>query len=339
MHIGLTYDLRDEYLAAGYSQKGTADFDQSDTIQAIDHALQTLGHTTDRIGHARGLVERLGQGDRWDLVFNTCEGLHGAAREAQVPAILDVYEVPYTLSDSRVLSVCQDKALAKTVARAAGIPTPEWFVVRKISDIASCRIPFPLIAKPLFESRGRGIDGASKVMDPTALRQLCERLLKQYQQPVLVEQFMSGREFAVGVLGSGTDAEVIGTLEIRLQPHAEADVYSYVNKAQSEEMCEFALVRRTDKRVAEAEQAALAAWRAVGGRDCGLIDLRCDGLGHPKLIEINPLSGLNPTRSLLPMIWSAGDRDYSDFIARIVESALARVSYAPMTTASTVARL
>src|SRR5262245_2938916 len=99
MRIGLTYDLRQEYLAAGFTEDETAEFDRPDTIEHIEKALQQLGHTTDRIGHAQQLVARLAGGDDWDLVFNIAEGLSGVAREAQVPAILDVYGIAYTFSD------------------------------------------------------------------------------------------------------------------------------------------------------------------------------------------------------------------------------------------------
>ncbi len=142
---------------------------------------------------------------------------------------------------------------------------------------------------------------------------------------MLVEQFLPGREFTVGLLGSGADAEVLGTLEIILRKEAERDVYSYVNKEHCEVLCEFPFVRAADDRVvADAERIALAAWRAVAGRDAGRIDLRCDAAGKPQLIEINPLAGLHPTHSDLPMLWTAIGREYVELIERIVESARLR---------------
>ena len=131
MNIGLTYDLRTDYLAEGYSEEETAEFDRPETIEAIEGALQELGYQTDRIGNAKRLVERLAQGDRWDLVFNIAEGLHGVAREAQVPAILDVYDIPYTFSDPLVLSLALHKKLTKTVVRQAGVPTPDFALVER----------------------------------------------------------------------------------------------------------------------------------------------------------------------------------------------------------------
>src|SRR4051812_32327274 len=169
MHIGITYDLRAEYLAAGYGEEETAEFDQLGTIEAIDNALCELGHTTDRIGHARNLIERLAAGDRWDFVFNICEGLYGTAREAQVPAILDVFEIPYTFADPALLCACLDKAVTKTLLRAAGVPTPDWFVVRELADAKNCELQYPVIAKPLAEGTGKGIDAASKIANRTEL--------------------------------------------------------------------------------------------------------------------------------------------------------------------------
>ena len=135
MHIGLTYDLRDEYLAAGFSEEETAEFDRVGTIDAIDGALVKLGHETTRIGHARQLIDRLAAGEQWDLVFNICEGMHGLGREAQVPAILDVYNIAYTFADPLVMSVCLHKGLTKLVVRDAGLATPKFLVVERIEDL------------------------------------------------------------------------------------------------------------------------------------------------------------------------------------------------------------
>jgi D-alanine-D-alanine ligase len=326
MHIGFTYDLRSDYLAEGYGEEETAEFDQVGTIEAIEGALQSLGHEVDRIGHARSLVERLARGDRWDLVFNICEGLHGAARESQVPALLDVYEIPYTFADPAVLAVCLDKALTKMVVRAAGLPTPDWQVVRDLNDLKDFNLRFPVIAKPIAEGTGKGIDAASRVVDASSLRNICRQLLATYREPVLMERFLSGREFTVGILGTDRDAAVLGTLEVLFGPNAEPDVYSYRNKEQSEALMSYRLVRPADdSQVAQAEAIALAAWRVVGGRDGGRLDLRCDDKGEPQLMEINPLAGLHPTHSDLPMLCTALGMEYVELIERIIESARLRI--------------
>ncbi|MBI2477884.1 MAG: D-alanine--D-alanine ligase [Planctomycetia bacterium] len=329
MKIGITYDLRDQYLAEGYGEEETAEFDRADTIDSIENALQELGHQTDRIGHARELVQRVAGGDRWDLVFNICEGLRGTGREAQVPAILDLYEIPYTFADPCVMSVCLDKGVTKSVVRHVGVPTPRFAVVvyeEHIADLVdNSPFHFPLFAKPIAEGTGKGVTPASRVNDVDELAIVCKQLLDRYQQPVLVEEYLPGREFTVGILGTGKQAACLGTLEIVLREEAEQDVYSYVNKERCEELVEYRLVdAETDEQVRRAEDIALVAWRTLGCRDGGRIDLRCDAEGQPQFLEANPLAGLHPAHSDLPMLATALKMSYVELIRRIVDSAAGR---------------
>ena len=326
MKIGLTFDLRSEYLAMGYGEEETAEFDQPDTIDGIDQALQELGYQTERIGHARQLMAALTAGRRWDLVFNICEGLHGAARESQVPAILDVYDIPYTFSDPLITGICLHKGLTKLVVGAAGVPTPRFLVVEQLSDVDKVDFAYPLFAKPVAEGTGKGIDPNSKIETPAELRAVCERLLSTFRQPVLVEQFLPGREFTVGILGTGDAAEVLGTMEVLLGPQAEAEVYSYHNKENSEELVTYRPWKpEEDQEVRRTEETALAAWRALGCRDGGRVDLRSDARGQPQFIEVNPLAGLHPWHSDLPMLAGFHGMSYAQLIDRIVSSARQRI--------------
>lgn len=158
MHVGITYDLRDDYLAEGYGEEATAEFDRVETIDGIATSLLELGHQVDRIGRARQLVQRLAAGDRWDLVFNICEGLKGMAREAQVPAILEVFDIPYTFADPLVLSLCLHKGLTKMVVERAGLPTPKSMLVETLRDLDDVPLAFPLFAKPVAEGTGTSTD-------------------------------------------------------------------------------------------------------------------------------------------------------------------------------------
>lgn len=330
MHIGMTYDLRDEYLAEGYGEEETAEFDRADTVDAIATGLLELGHQVDRIGRARQLVTRLAAGDRWDLVFNICEGLRGMAREAQVPAILEVYDIAYTFGDPLVMALCLHKGLAKMVVERAGLPTSKSLLVESPADLDllldRLTLSFPLFAKPVGEGTGKGITPASRIATRAELLAVCRQLLEQFRQPVLVEEFLPGREFTVGLLGTGPRATVLGTLEIILRGGAEPDVYSYVNKERCEELVEYRLVRADDPQVRMAEQTALAAWRALGGRDGGRLDLRCDAQGVPQFMEANPLAGMHPSHSDLPMLATAVGMPYVELVRRIVESARERVA-------------
>jgi D-alanine-D-alanine ligase len=325
MRVGLTYDLRAEYLAAGFGEEETAEFDRPDTVEAIEHALASLGHQPVRIGHVRQLVDRLAQGDRWDLVFNFSEGMYGIGREAQVPAVLDAYQIPYTFSDPLVMALSLHKGMTKQVVRAAGIPTPDFAVVHDAAQADRLDLPFPVFAKPVAEGTGKGINSTSKIVDRDGLVAICRSLLERYRQPVLVERFLPGREMTVGIWGTGPEAEVLGTLEIVLNAAAEPEVYSYVNKERCEELVEYRLVSAaSDKEVRRAEEIALAAWRALGCRDAGRVDLRSDEHARPQFLEVNPLAGLHPAHSDLPMLCTALGIPYVTLIERIVNSALKR---------------
>ena len=326
MKIGITYDLRDDYIAAGYSETETAEFDRPDTIAAIDSALQLLGHDTDRIGNVWQLTSRLAAGDSWDLVFNICEGLYGIGREAQVPALLDAFEIPYTFSDAAVLAISLHKGFTKSVVADAGVPTPRFLVVEDISQLDSLNLCYPLFAKPVAEGTGKGINGRSIITSQAQLEAVCHWLLEEFKQPVLVEEYLPGRELTVGILGTGPAARVLGTMEITLLPSAEQGVYSYTNKEYSEELCTYRLVRpEDDEEVRQAEQVALQAWVALGCRDGGRVDLRSNAWNQPCFLEANPLAGLHPTHSDLPMIGMFLGMSFTELLGEIVESASVRV--------------
>lgn len=325
LKIGLAYDLRDEYLAQGYGEEETAEFDQQSTIDALGDALGSLGYVVDRIGNAVALMQRLSAGDRWDLVFNIAEGLYGYGREAQVPAILDVYGIPYTFGDPLTASVCLHKAWSKTLVAAEGVPTAKHQLITNVEDCGNFALKLPVLLKPVAEGTGKGVTPESVITDPEQLAPAVKAMLARYRQPVLVEEFLPGREFTVAILGSGANARVLGSLEIKLREGAEQGVYSYVNKEQCESLVEYPYVCN-EPVVDEAEAIALKAWVALGCRDGGRVDMRCDGDGHPVFMEVNPLAGLHPTHSDLPMLATAIGMSYPDLIREIVESATERVS-------------
>jgi D-alanine-D-alanine ligase len=326
MKFGLTYDLRQDYLAAGFTEDETAEFDRPDTITALEAALHDLGHETDRVGHVGALVRRLGAGDRWDCVFNIAEGLRGVGRESQVPALLDAYDIPYTFSDPLVLALSLHKGLSKRVLRDLGLPTADFRVVETEADVAQVDLPYPLFAKPVAEGTAKGIDADSKITTPAALAAVCRRLLATYRQPVLVESYLPGREFTVGIVGTGADAVALGTLEVVLLKGAEPHSYTYVNKERCEELCEYRLI--SDDAARECEELALAAWRGLGCRDGGRVDLRADAAGRPHILELNPLAGLHPEHSDLPILCRQIGLPYLELIRRIVASAQRRIGIA-----------
>lgn len=334
MRLGFTYDLRDDYLTAGYGEEETAEFDSAETIAAIRAALERRGHEVAAIGNVQALAARLVAGERWDLVFNIAEGLRGLAREAQVPALLEAYGVPYTFSDPLTLALTLDKGLTKRIVRDHGIPTAPFTVVHNETELAAVDLDYPLFAKPLAEGTGKGISAHSHISWPRQLNAVCRDLLARFEQPVLLEQYLPGREFTVGIVGNGEAARAIGVMEIVFTERAEAFGYSYENKEHYEERVVYRLVDDGEARMAA--ETALAAWRALRCRDAGRVDLRSNGRGTPQFLEVNPLAGLHPVRSDLVILARLLGHDHAWLIDAIVAAALERLG-APAATARPVA--
>ena len=323
MIVGLTYDLRSEYLKQGYTELETAEFDRDDTVVAIETTLHQLGYKTERIGNIRQLAEALVNGRRWDIVFNFCEGLNGIGREAQVPALLDAYKIPYVFSGPLVLALTLHKAMTKSVIRGAGIPTPDFFLIKLIKDIDRVNLPYPLFVKPVAEGTGKGIDASSVINNFNELKLRSTYLLEEFHQPVLVETYLSGREFTVGIVGTGEEARSVGVMEILLNKDAEKNVYSYVNKEECEELVEYVLSNGPEAKACE--KVSLDAWRVLECEDGGRVDIRFDGKGIPNFVEVNPLAGLHPLHSDLPILTTKNGIPYQELIKMIMDSAVKKV--------------
>lgn len=324
LKIGITYDLKSDYLALGYKKEDVAEFDSDMTINAIADALGELGYKPVRIGNARALCAKLVAGERWDLVFNFAEGLSGRSREAQVPCMLEAYDIPYTMSDPLVCAVTLDKAVAKRILQSEGINTPGFHVVRTEADVANVKLPYPLFAKPIAEGTGKGIDRASCVKNSAELRGVCQTLLLKYDQPVLVEEYLPGREFTVAILGTGSKARVLGGMEVVMRPNANTAIYTYEMKDKYENYVDYHTLKGKPEQAA-VEKLALDSYRALELRDCGRVDIRMDRDGNPSFMEVNPLPGMNPIDSDLPMIARFEGISFTHVIGTIIESALTRI--------------
>jgi D-alanine-D-alanine ligase len=325
MLIGLTYDLKDDYLKEGFSKEETAEFDSLETIEAIESTLIALGYDTERIGNAKELIKSLASGKTWDMVFNIAEGMYGTGRESLVPALLDAYRIPYTFSDPLVLSVCLHKGITKSIVRHYGVTTADFAIIENELDTDDINLPYPLFIKPACEGTGKGIDGTSKVDCPKTLKSTVSRLIASYKQPLIAETYLPGREFTVGITGTGEDSRCVGAMEVFLKKgQSEELVYSYYNKSNYEQIIDYHI---PEKDVLSAcSELALAAWKGLGCRDAGRIDLRMDEKGILNFIEANPLAGLNPVHSDLPIIARLNGISYQTVIEEIMTSAQKRVT-------------
>lgn len=322
MRIGMTYDLKDDYLAAGFTPDEVAELDSPVTVGAIESALVSQGHAVDRIGSVGSLVKALAEGRRWDLVFNIAEGMHGLGREAQVPALLDAWGIPYTFSGPELLALTLHKGWTNAVVRAHGVPTADFWIVNALETVEEIDLPFPLFVKPAAEGSSKGVSARSLVRNRKDLREICAHVLETYRQPALVETFLPGREFTVGLLGSGRTSRVLGVMEVLSTSDGDQSAYTYANKQDWRDRVRYDVVG--DEKALQAADVALAAWQALGCLDAGRVDVRLDAQGRARFIEVNPLAGLNPESSDLPILCHKIGLEYDMLIAQIVESAARR---------------
>lgn len=315
MQIALTYDLAEDWAEEGLDAEDLAEFDAPETIAAVAAFLAGHGQCVERVGRARALLPRLARGERWDLVFNICEGRHGRGREALVPALLEAYGIPYTFSDPLTLALALDKGMTKRLLRDSGLPTAPFAVLRRVQDRID--VPFPVFVKPVAEGTGKGIDDASLCYNRAELASQVARLVARFGQDALVESYLPGREFTVGVLGSGANARVLGVMEIRT-----GMTYGFDTKKHYHGRVGYRLAH--DAEAEAAGEAALAAWQVLGGRDGGRIDLKSNAEGRAMLLEVNPLAGLHPVDSDLVIMADLAGYSYEWLLDQMFSEACGR---------------
>ena len=319
MKVGLTYDLRSWYLDRGFSMEDTAEFDKQETIDALVAALKKMGFTPDPIGNCFQLIEALNQGKKWDLVFNIAEGLYGDGRESVVPALLDQYKIPYVFSGPVVLGISLNKYLTRLVVAGSGVPVSPGFLISRQEDIKKCRLEYPLFIKPVSEGTGKGITEKNMLASPAELKDMAEYILERYNQPALVEEYLPGREFTVGVVGNGDEAVAIGGMEIECRNNYP---YSVEFKENYQEYCKYIPMAKEFSE--ECKTVALKVWNALGGADAGRVDVKADRNGRICFMEVNPLAGLHPIHSDLPILSRMIGIEYQTLIEMIMKSAIKR---------------
>lgn len=320
--IGVVYDLREEYLEQGFSYEETAEFDTRESIRKLSESMRRLGFEVDLVGSGLALARRLAKGERWDLVFPMAEGISGKCREARVPALLDLYGQPYALSDASTMAATLDKATAKIIVSHYGVPTAPFRVIDGSTEWTDDWDIYPAFVKPLAEGTSKGCNLESIVHDSKSAAVVASKLIEQFNQPAIVESYLPGDEFTVGVVGNGETASSIGVAKIVMGPDADQIVFTRRNKEDQWSLCSFQKAREDVAKNIEIH--AVAAYRALGCRDCCRIDFRCDIHGNPSFLEANPIPGLHPENSDLPVLAQACGVKYDDLVARIISEALSR---------------
>ena len=325
LRVGITYNLKKDF---PYRENQPIDyleeFDAEETIEAIRDVLESDGHEVIKLGGDTGLIDRLRQ-ISIDIVFNIAEGLQGRNREAHIPALLEFLNIPYTGSDPLTLSLTLDKSMAKRVVMSEKIPTPRFKKVERMEDLDDLDLGYPLFVKLCDEGSSKGVRLDSKILDHRSLRGKTEWLLKTYGPPLLVEEFVSGPEFTVGILGN-ENPTVLGVMQIEIKgsPPDEA-IYSLEVKREWEEKvsyhCPPFIGHPLLKKI---EEVALRSYRVLGCRDVSRVDIRVDEEETPYFLEINPLPGLSPVYGDLPIMAGRMGWDYGRLVKTIFHHALKR---------------
>jgi len=320
MKIGITYDLRSWYIDRGYSMDETAEFDKQETVDALENSLKQMGYETEPVGNVFQLIEALTRGSKWDIVFNIAEGLYGDGRESVVPAVLDQYRIPYVFSGPLIMGLSLNKHLAKLVVASAGVPVSPGYLITEIKDLGKCDLNYPLFVKPVSEGTGKGITEKSLVNSSSELTKMVKWILSEFKQPALVEEYLPGREFTVGIVGYGDEAIAIGGMEVMCANNLP---YSVEVKENYQNYCKY---KPLDADIIdECKSVALRAWKALDAVDAGRVDLKADRFGKICFIEANPLAGLNPVHSDLPILSRMYGIEYQTLMEMIMKAAIKRI--------------
>ncbi|MCM8796907.1 MAG: ATP-grasp domain-containing protein [Candidatus Omnitrophica bacterium] len=322
--IGLTYDLKTDYeFKDGDPPDANAEFDHPSTIDVIASAIEAGGFKVRRIGNVNNLLEKI-DSLSVDIVFNISEGVSGRNRESQVPILLEMAGIPFVGADALTLGITLDKIIAKKIFIAENLPTPRFFSVsnaEELTNIDHCR--FPLIVKPRFEGSSKGLSENSRVKNMQELKRQVDYITSTYKQPALVEEFISGQEFTVAIIGNDP-VEAMPVVQIKIDGclQLEDKFYTFARIASDrlEYICPAQITQETEDKLKE---LALRAFKAVECRDFGRVDFRVDKEGNPYILEINPLPSLS-TEDVFMVVAKRIGIGYEEIIRRILNSAIKR---------------
>jgi len=310
MRIGLSYDIK-ETIAIQQASCDDAfeEYDSWETVELIAAALEAEGHTVTMLGGGREFLGKILH-DKVDFAFNIAEG-RGAyrSREAQVPSILEMLDIPYSGSDPQCLAICLDKPLTKKLVASQGVSTPNWRVIndrQELRQIDTGDFPFPAIVKPAYEGSSKGIRLTSVVEDAKQAIEVTESLLEKYQQPAMVEEIILGDEVTVGIIGNSTP-RVLGMMRIIPKQNEGYFIYNLDVKRNYLDLVEYECPAGLEEKVLHCIQvSSLSAFQALGCRDFARLDFRISTAGVPYFLEINPLPGLGIHSDLVIMAKKMG---------------------------------
>jgi len=325
--VGLTYDLKTDYeFKEGDPPDANAEFDHPSTIDVIAQAIEKCGFRVKKIGNVTHLLEKI-DNLGVDIVFNISEGISGRNRESQVPVLLEMADIPFVGADALTLALTLDKVMAKKIFIAEGIPTPKFFEVKTADSLVNTdHLKFPLIVKPRFEGSSKGLSDNSRVENKDELKKQAEYVINTYKQPALIEEFISGQEFTVAIVGNDSP-EVMPIVQIKIDGRLKLNdkfyTFARITSDRLEYICPARIEQDLKRKISE---LALKTYDAVECRDFGRVDFRVDKEGRPFVLEINPLPSLS-TEDVFMIVAKVMGISYEEMIGKILNSALKRHNF------------
>jgi D-alanine-D-alanine ligase len=329
--VGLTYNLKSEWVKKpGEPVDAYAEFDSEQTVDKIAAALKSGGHTIKKIGNVWSLLKQVNDLGV-DIVFNIAEGYDGRNRESQVPLILELHKIPFVGADALTLGATLDKVAAKKMFIADGVPTPRYFVASKEDDLKKLNtIGFPLLVKTRYEGTSKGLTDSSRVNNHEELKQQVDRINDLYKQTALVEEFISGTEFTVPVLGN-RNAQPMPVAQVCIDGDVNLGDRFFTYEMVSYSGLRYSVPAPISESLKhKLQDIAIKAYHSVDCRDFGRVDFRVDKKGNPYVLEINPLPSLAEIDvfNLFPQVIGVS---YEAVINQILNFALVRYNMATPT--------
>ena len=329
MKIGLSYDLKEAAAVSISYQTEDAleEYDSLETVEALEAAIQSQGHTTVRLGGGREFLTRV-LNEKVDLVFNIAEGLGNyRSREAQIPSVLEILNIPYSGSDPATLALSLDKPLTNRIIALERVHVPQCRVIensKQLQEIDWTEFPFPVFVKPVHEGSSKGIRLNSRVENSSQINDVVLKLSELYQQPIMVEEFIAGDEVTVGMVGN-SPPRIVGIMRIVPKEKDVNFVYSLEVKRNYEQLVDYECpAQLTGTTLQLIEDAAYKIYQILGCRDFSRLDFRINNQGTPYFLEINPLPGLNPRTSDLGIMARKMSWDYQSLVIAVLNAALER---------------
>lgn len=324
LKVGFTFNVKRVAPSLDGNEDSEAEYDSPKTLQAIREAIASYGHEVIDLEANSELPQHLAAAQP-DVVFNIAEGFKGRNREAQIPALLELLDVPYTGSDPAALAIALDKVLAKRMVQTHGILTPGYVVMQTGKEKLPKELRWPLLVKPVAEGSSKGVVAKSVCVNEQELRDVAREMITKYRQPALVEEYISGREFTVGLLGERRP-RVLPPMEIVFLDKSEKlPIYSFEMKQDWDNRIRYDAPAHVDDRTRrKLEEASRDVFAALGCRDVARIDFRQAADGKVYFIECNPLPGLTPGWSDLCMVAQSAGMDYRTLIGEILAGAIRR---------------